>query len=46
MEGDYQKALELFFAYVYGSYVFKHDICGVQPEVPDCMFDSPNFLSP
>ena len=26
--------------------MFKHDICGDQSEVPDCMFDFPNFLSP
>ena len=25
--------------------MFKHNICGDQPEVPDCMPDSPNFLS-
>ena len=25
--------------------MFKHNICGDQLEVPDCMPDSPNFLS-
>ena len=44
MEEDYQKALELFFAYGYGCSVFKHVICGDQPEVPDGMPDSSNFL--
>ena len=39
-------ALELFFAYGCGCYVFKHDIYGDQPKVLDSMPDSPNFLSP
>ena len=26
--------------------MFKHDICGDQRKVPDCMPDSPNFLPP
>ena len=37
MEEDYQKALEVIFAYAYGCCVFKHNICGYQPEVPDGM---------
>ena len=28
MEKDYQKALEVIFAYGYGCCVFKHNICG------------------
>ena len=43
---DYQKALELFFAYGYGCCVFKQDICGDQPEVPYGMPNSSNFLPP
>ena len=43
MDKDYQKALELIFAYGYGCCVFKHNICGDQPEVPDGM---PNSSSP
>ena len=44
MEEDYQKALELFFAYGYGCCMFKHDICGDKPEVLDGTSDSSNFL--
>ena len=44
MEEDYQKALELIFAYVYGCCVFKHNICGDQPEVPNSMLDSSSPL--
>ena len=46
MEEDYQRALESSFTYGYGCCVFKHDICGDQLEVLDCMPDSQNFLSP
>ena len=46
MKEDYQRALELPFTYGYGCCVFKRDIHGDQPEVPDCMSGSPNFLSP
>ena len=46
MEEDYQKALEVIFAYSYGCYVFKHNICGDQPEVPDGMCDSSDSLPP
>ena len=35
MEEDYQKALELIFAYGYGCCMFKHNICDDQPEVPN-----------
>ena len=50
MDEDYQKALELIFAYGNGCCVFKHNICGDQPEVPDGMPDSydsflPNFFA-
>ena len=44
MEEDYQKALELIFAYGYGCCVFKHNICGDQPKVPDGMLDSSDSL--
>ena len=40
MEEDYQKALELIFTNGYGCCVFKHNIYGDQPEVPDGMLDS------
>ena len=40
MEEDYQKALKLIFAYGYGCCIFKHNISGDQPEVPDDMPDS------
>ena len=46
MEEDCQRALEPSFTYSYECCVFKHNICGDQLEVPDCMPDSPNFLSP
>ena len=39
-EEDYKKALELIFAYGYGCCVFKHNICGDNPEVPNGMPDS------
>ena len=44
MEENYQKALKLIFSYGYGCCVFKHNICGDQPEVPDGMPDSPDPL--
>ena len=40
MEEDYQKALKPIFSYGYGCCVFKHNICGDQPKVPDGMHDS------
>ena len=40
IEEDYQKALELIFAYGYECCVFKHNICGDQPELSDGMHDS------
>ena len=39
MEEDYQKALELIFAYGYIYCAFKHSICGDQPGIPDGMLD-------
>ena len=45
-EEDYKKALELIFAYGYGCCVFKHNICGDNPEVPDGMPDSSDPISP
>ena len=44
MEEDYQKALEVIFAYSYGCCMFKHNICGSQPKVPYDMLDSSNLL--
>ena len=46
IEEDYQKALELIFAYCYGCYAFKHNISGDQPEVLDGMPDSSDPLPP
>ena len=40
MEGDY---LKVIFAYSYGCYAFKHNICGDQPEVPNGM---PDYFGP
>ena len=53
MEEDYQRDLEPSFTNGYGCCVFKHEIYGGpdcmpngdQPEVSNCMPDSPNFLS-
>ena len=45
MEEDYQKALELIFAYGYECCVFKHNICGDQPKVPGGMPYSSDPLS-
>ena len=44
IEEDYQKALELIFAYGDRCCVFKHNICGEQLEVSDGMPDSSNPL--
>ena len=46
MEEEYQKALEVIFAYGYEYCVFKHNICGDHPKVPDGMPDSANLLPP
>ena len=46
MEEDYEKALEIIFVYGYGCYMFKHNICGDQPKVPNGMQDSSDPLSP
>ena len=40
MEKDYQNAFKLMFAYGYECCMFKHIICGDQPEVPNGMLDS------
>ena len=45
-EEDYQKALELIFAYGYGCCMFKHNISVDQLEVPDGMLDSSYPLPP
>ena len=44
MEEEYQKTLEVIFAYGYECCVFKHNICGDHPEVPDGMPDSTDLL--
>ena len=44
MEEDYSKALKLIFAYGYRCCMFKHNICGDQPEVPDGKPDSFDLL--
>ena len=44
MEEDYQKALELIFAYDYGCCMLKYNIYGDHPEVPDGMANSSNPL--
>ena len=44
LEEDYQKALKVIFAYGYGCCMFKHNICGSQPKVPDDVPDSSNPL--
>ena len=36
----------MIFAYGYGCCMFKHNICGSQPEVLDDMPDSSNLLPP
>ena len=40
MKEDCQSALKPFFTYVCGYCVFKHNICGDQLEVLDCMHDA------
>ena len=44
MEEEYQKALEVIFAYGYGCCVFKHSICGDRLEVLEGMPDSTDPL--
>ena len=44
MEKDYQKALDMIFAYGYGCFIFKHNIYGDQPDVPDGMPTSSRVL--
>ena len=46
MEEDYQNALELIFTYGYKCCVFKNNICGDQPKVPNGMPDSSDLLPP
>ena len=46
MVKDYQGSLELIFAYHYGCYAFKNNICGDWPKIPDGMLDSTNPLPP
>ena len=44
MEEDYQKAMDLIFAYGYMCCAFKHNICGDQPKVPNGMSNSSDPL--
>ena len=44
MEEEYQKAMEVIFAYEYGCCVSKHNICGDHPKVPNGMPDSADTL--
>ena len=46
MEEDYQKALEVIFAYDYGCCTFKDNICGDQPEVLEGIPNSSDQLQP
>ena len=46
MVKDYQRSLELIFAYGYGCCMFKNNICGDRPEILDGMLDSANPLPP
>ena len=46
MEEDYQKALEVIFAYGYGCCACKHNICGDLLKVPNVMPDSSVPLPP
>ena len=46
MEEEYQKALEVIFAYEYGCCVFKYNIYGDHPEVLKGMSDSVDPLPP
>ena len=46
IEEDYRKAMEVIFAYDYGCYFFKHNICGDQPKVPNGMPDSSDPFPP
>ena len=39
MEKEYQKALDVIFAYGYGCCVFKHNICG------DRLCNTPNYTT-
>ena len=44
MKEEYQRDLESSFIYGYGCCVFKHDICGDQPKIPNCMPKSSKFF--
>ena len=44
IEEEYQKALEVIFAYGYECCVFKHNICGDHPEFLEGMSDSTDSL--
>ena len=46
MVKDSQGSLELIFSYSFGCCVFKNNICGDRPEIPDGMPDSTNPLPP
>ena len=44
MKEDYHKSLEHIFAYAYRCCLFKHNICGDKPGIPNGMPDSTNPL--
>ena len=46
MEEEYHKAMEVIFSYGYGCCVFKHNIYGDYPKVPQGMPDSTDPLPP
>ena len=46
LEGEYQRVLEVIFAYGYGCGAFGHNICGSQPVVPNGMPNTSNLLPP
>ena len=46
MEEEYQNDLEVIFAYGYECCVFKHNICGDHPEIPEGMPEYADLLLP
>ena len=46
MKKDYQKAMEVIFAYDYGGCTLKHNIYGDQPKFSDGIHDSSDFFPP
>ena len=46
MKEEYPKALEVIFAYGYECCIFKHNICGDRPKVPEEMPNSADQVPP